>query len=133
MGTETLFYCFNLGWQIIIWRYSPRNGDGNNTGTGEKECYEYIWRYSPRNGDGNGEYPKVCVNLQTEFGDIVPGMGTETAATASFCSLVRIWRYSPRNGDGNNPDTITNTDLLIWRYSPRNGDGNLFHFFILST
>ena len=43
------------------------------------------------------------------FGDIVPGMGTETnifVITRKF--LVEIWRYSPRNGDGNRPARLNN-------------------------
>ena len=43
-----------------------------------------IWRYSPRNGDGN--YGKHCTLTikYASFGDIVPGMGTETDLKVSL-------------------------------------------------
>ncbi len=37
----------------------------------------FIWRYSPRNGDGNTTGNKQLLTV-SRFGDIVPGMGTET-------------------------------------------------------
>ena len=59
------------------------------------------------------------------FGDIVPGMGTETFRTMYYSNLsFMIWRYSPRNGDGNIGNPTVVMIVVIWRYSPRNGDGN---------
>ena len=76
MGTETV-YLFPLLIYLFIWRYSPRNGDGNVSIGHCNNLLLSIWRYSPRNGDGNKTAP-LLVYLVSGFGDIVPGMGTET-------------------------------------------------------
>ena len=60
---------------VIMWRYSPRNGDGS-LGRGSKVKAASIWRYSPRNGDGS-YIQQVLSYHNVLFGDIVPGMGTE--------------------------------------------------------
>ena len=84
MGTETVKSATNLQKVSQIWRYSPRNGDGNSywfspssvslfgdivPGMGTETCFLFVLN-----------------RLGHIFGDIVPGMGTETFLAFSSAS-----------------------------------------------
>ena len=76
MGTETLFVFLFYNFNGCIWRYSPRNGDGNFPFYILNGSHQLFGDIVPGMGtETNGMLHKGIDKL---FGDIVSGMGTET-------------------------------------------------------
>ncbi len=74
----------------MIWRYSPRNGDGSHSCVHFARRLIIIWRYSPRNGDGSDIDVHAERLLDRKFGDIVPGMGTEASIISQSVTRLNV-------------------------------------------
>ena len=77
MGTEAILSSLSaVIW--FIWRYSPRNGDGNTTGNKQLLTVSRFGDIVPGMGTETFKLARVNIYSDSEFGDIDPGMGTET-------------------------------------------------------